>query len=112
MPKVQEGHTMRWQAPPPPAADVAKDTVIPLGQNRVGIAADNIPAGQIGDLWLTGVFNGIPCVEAEVYAQGDLLYWDANAGTITSVAGGNIPAGWAFQNKPAGAATCELKLNG
>ena len=110
MPKVQEGHTIRWQAPP--GVDIQKDTVIPLGQSRVGIAADNIPGGQFGDLWLTGVFNGIPCVAAEVYQQGDPLYWDVGNNVITSVDVGNVPAGWAFQNKPAGVATCELKLNG
>jgi predicted RecA/RadA family phage recombinase len=105
--RVQEGNTMRYTT----VAALAKNAVVPL-TTRVGIAADAIAAAGTGDLWMTGVHNGIPCVAAEVYAQGDALYWAAVPGNITNVQAGNTPAGWAFRAKAAGVATVELKLNG
>ncbi len=83
-----------------PDAAVTAGDVIALGTGRVGIAVNDIAAGALGSLAVTGVFK-VQKINAQLN-QWALVYWDedgnpynrtAGTGCLTGVSGGNIPAG-------------------
>ena len=82
MPKKLEGFTIPVLNPGPVA--MPKDQIISL-TNRIAVAA-------------------------EQYVQGAVLYADIVAQTITTVALGNVPAGFAYEAKAAGETTVRIKL--
>lgn len=68
--------------------------IVPL-VTRIGVAADNIPAGAVGAVAISGVF-GIPKKTSDEYAVGDALYFDKDTegGVVTKTAGeSTVPAG-------------------
>ena len=106
MPKKLEGFTIPVLNPGPVA--MPKDQIISL-TNRIAVAADDIEPLTVGEAWLCGVFD-LTAVAAEQYVQGAVLYADIVAQTITTVALGNVPAGFAYEAKAAGETTVRIKL--
>jgi predicted RecA/RadA family phage recombinase len=104
---VQEGDVLDHTAG---GIAIPSGAVVVMGK-RVGIALADIPALTTGSASVTGVWN-LPKVEAEVFAQGDELYWDDAADRLTKTAADNVMAGYAAAPAGAGVATVNIKING
>ncbi len=78
-----------------PTADVPLGAVVVQG-SLVGIAQRPIPAGAIGALALTGVYD-LPAATGTTASVGASLYWDATAQNATTNPGAGV-------NAPLGAA--------
>lgn len=78
--------------------------VVAIG-TRIGVAACDIPAGFIGSLNLTGIYE-MPC-EAVVFDVGDSLYWAASKLTKTK---GDVCAGVCVEPKLQAAITTKVRL--
>ena len=76
-----------------PTEDVENGAVVDL-KTRIGVAAAPIRAGEQGAVHVVGVF-AMTKAEGEAIAQGDSVYYDAAADTITATESGNTPAGYA-----------------
>lgn len=61
----------------------------------VGVAAKSGAIGEEVEFSLEGVYT-IPKTAAQVYTQGQILYWDDTTKLITSTVGTNKVAGYAF----------------
>ena len=70
-----------------PVADVAVGEVV-VQSELVGVAQSAIPAGQVGSLAVTGVYD-LPVASLTGWAVGDLAYWDNTAKVATETATGN-----------------------
>lgn len=91
---------------------LANGDVVDLA-TRIGVAGDDIPAGETGTVHIVGVFE-IPKA-TEAVTVGQALYWGKMAKNITTEAGGsqaNTPAGWAVAAAAADDATVLVKLLG
>ena len=87
----QRGETIDYT----PTDDLANGDVVDLA-TRIGVAGNDIPAGETGAVHVVGVFE-IPKATGAV-TVGQALYWDKAAENITTAAGSspaNTPAGWA-----------------
>ena len=78
---------------------------------RIGVAASDIPANELGNVHVVGVFS-MTKAEGEELAQGAAVYYDSAAEAITATADGNTPAGYAASPAAATAATVMVKLLG
>lgn len=78
-----------------PASAVVSGQPIVL-VNRVGIAMQDIAADETGSVLMEGVVQ-VNKVSAQAWAQGDPIFWDAGNSLFTTVATGNIIAGFADQ---------------
>lgn len=78
------------------------DSAIVAGQvvsltTRIGVAGTDIPASEVGSLYVKGVFAMPKAASAAIaIAIGAAVYYDASADNITTTAASNIPAGWAI----------------
>lgn len=70
-----------------PGAAVAAGDVVVQG-DLVGIARLNIPAGALGALAVTGVFDFAKATNV-AYSVGALLYWDDADKIVTTTTSGN-----------------------
>lgn len=92
-------------------------SIVKLGADRVGIAASDIPAGELGTLHLCGVFS-CKKAAAAVTLGAKLYYSEANDVVTTasstpgegSTSTANTPVGWAVTAAAADAATVLVKL--
>lgn len=116
---VQQGETMDYKA----AKALHYGDVVNLG-TRIGIAANDIPAGAVGSVRVCGVFE-LPFKAGESAAElpaGTALFWDAEAKAVTAdkpvaeategTAADIIPAGYAFEAVAKGAEKALVKLLG
>lgn len=104
----QRGETIDYTA----TDDLANGDVVNLA-TRIGVAGDDIAAGETGAVHVVGVFE-MPKAAAAV-TVGQALYWDATAENITTAAGSspaNTPAGWAVAAAGSSDATVLVKLLG
>lgn len=81
--------------------------VVPLA-DRIGIALENIAAGDTGTVTLTGAFK-LPAADGAIEV-GAKVYFDAAAGKVTTTATDNIPAGYAIEPKTAAAASIVVRI--
>lgn len=91
---------------------LANGDVVDLA-TRIGVAGDDIPAGETGTVHIVGVFE-IPKATGAV-TVGQALYWDKTAENITTAEGTtpkNTPAGWAVAAAGSSDATVLVKLLG
>ncbi len=103
---VQSGSRMDYS----PDADVFVDQVVVLG-GRIGVAVTDIPAGNLGALAVSGVFQ-LPAVTGEGFLPGEELFWDASVGKVTKDKTGDKPrAGYVFAPKAASVATVDVKID-
>lgn len=111
---VQPGEVMDYVA----TKAVALGDVVNLS-SRIGIAANNINAGEVGAVQVCGVFE-LPRDSGEGavdIACGTALYWDMTNKAITATvpeaeATDKLPAGYAFAAAAKSASTVLVKLLG
>lgn len=108
----QRGETIDYT----PTDDLANGDVVNLA-TRIGVAGDDIAAGETGAVHVVGVFE-MPKATGTV-TVGQALYWDAAAENITTVAStgsdpvvNNVPAGWAVAAAGSSDTTVLVKLLG
>ena len=90
---------------------LANGDVVDLA-TRIGVAGDDIPAGETGTVHIVGVFE-IPKATGAV-TVGQALYWDKAAKKIATgdTESANTPAGWAVAAAGSSDATVLVKLLG
>jgi len=105
-----------------PTEPVEAGQAVVLG-SRIGVAAEDIAAGQTGHVHVAGVF-AMPKAAGEAVAQGAALYYDGSEDVITSspsagAAEGEagktadrVPAGYAAAGAGAADAAVQVKLLG
>lgn len=76
------------------------DSAIVAGQvvsliTRIGVAGTDIPASEVGSLYVKGVFT-MPKAASTAITIGAAVYYDATGDNITTTAVSHIPAGWAI----------------
>lgn len=103
---VQEGEVLDYATG---GAAVAGGAVVLIGK-RIGVVLKDIAANSTGSATVAGVWN-IAKLATDVVAQGDLLYWDAANSRLTTTAGANTLAGFAFAAAGNGATTVQIKIN-
>lgn len=93
-----------------PATDVAAGDVVVLG-DLIGIAKRDIPAGTLGALAVTGVFD-VPKASGAGTAivAGAKVYWDAANKRVTTSADGNEYMGKTVRTAADGHATARVRL--
>jgi predicted RecA/RadA family phage recombinase len=89
---------------------ILSGAVVVMGA-RIGVALVDIPDGQTGSVQVKEVFS-LPKKATDVIGQGDLVYWDATPGEITTTATDNTLAGYAFAAAADGATDVRVDLNG
>lgn len=87
---IQKGNTIDYTNSG--STKIAAGDVVSL-TSRIGIAAGDIPAGEVGALAVEGVFD-IDKAESLAVAVGDAVYFNATSKKITKT-DTDIPAGWA-----------------
>jgi len=81
--------------------------VVPVGADRIGVAGCPILPDAVGSLHVMGVFS-LPKAQADVFAVGAAVKYDAAAGTVSAANG--IPAGWVVKAAKAGETTVDVKI--
>lgn len=89
---------------------------IPFGEvvvlsERCGVACMDIPAGALGTLAISGVYE-MPAETTAAFTVGQTLYWDAAAKAVTTTKAEEnaILAGIAVEPKDEAAATALVRL--
>ena len=101
----QKGEVLDYKA----SAAVKNGEVVSLG-TRIGVAGEDIAAGETGHLHVVGVFEMEKAAGA--VTMGAALYYDATAKNITTTATSNTPAGYAAAPAASGDETVLVKLLG
>jgi predicted RecA/RadA family phage recombinase len=79
---------------PAPVGGVVSSQSLAVGK-IFGVVSETVPAGTVFALWRKGVYS-LPKTNAQAWAQGDALYWDAANSVVTNVNTGSLlPVGWA-----------------
>ena len=91
------------------ATAIASGDVLVIG-TRIAVALNAIPSGSAGSAAVTGVHT-LTKLSTDVVAQGAALYWDAANKRLTTTAGSNTLAGYAFNAAAAGTTAVDIKIN-
>lgn len=91
------------------ATDVNVGDIVPLGSDRVAVAATTALAGEENVYYVGGVV--VEAAAGEAVAIGDVLYWDAANKALTKTATDNTRAGYAV-SATSGAGAVQFVLNG
>lgn len=75
---VQDGKLKSWTNGT--GSDVVAGQLIKQ-ENVLVIAKDAIASGAVGQVYVEGVFSGVPKVSAAVFVFGEKLVWDISANT-------------------------------
>jgi len=102
----QKGETLEYT----PTENMEAGQVIALG-TRIGVAAEAIPANQLGHVHVVGVY-AMAKADGEAIDQGTAVYFDSAAEAITATADGNTPAGYAAAAAATTDGTVLVKLLG
>lgn len=102
----QQGETIDYTA----TAAVKFGDVVSL-TTRVGVAGNDIAAGGVGALHVTGVFVFPKNTDAAI-TLGAAVYWDATNAEITATSTNNIAAGYAIEPAAQADTTVKVKLLG
>ena len=90
------------------AAAIQEGDVVALGARGIGIAGATIDPGEVGSVWVEGVF--IFPKAAGALSLGADVYWDAAAKNVTASDSGNVIAGWAVQVAGASDSSALVKI--
>ena len=101
----QKGEVLDYKA----GTAVKNGEVVSLG-TRIGVAGEDIAAGETGHLHVVGVFE-MEKATGDV-TMGAALYYSATDKKITPTATGNVPAGYPPAPAPRADATALVKLLG
>lgn len=113
---VQDGKIKSWTNDT--SADVVSGQLVKQA-NTLVIAAQDIADGAVGQVYVEGVFSGVPKVSAAVFVFGEKLVWDISANTnagafddsAASPATGDVTgAAIAWVAGANGETTCTIKL--
>lgn len=113
---IQPGNTIDYKNSG--SVKIRYGAVVKLGSDRIGIAASDIEAGELGALHLCGVFTA-PKVTGAV-TIGQKLYYLEASDALTTVASqevesktvSNNPVGWAVYAAASADATVVVRLLG
>lgn len=86
---------------------VSAGDVVIVG-DLIGVAIDDIAAGESGPVAMTGVWN-LPKA-SEALTQGAAVYWDAAAGNVTATATDNTAIGHVTAAAESTDSTCPVRL--
>lgn len=100
----QKGETLDYTA-----TEAVKNGDIVSLNTRIGVAGNDIAAGETGAVHVEGVFE-LPKAAGEI-TLGAAVYWDAENQEISTTESG-IPAGYAVAASDASAAVVLVKLLG
>jgi predicted RecA/RadA family phage recombinase len=106
---VQDGNSIDHT----PGADVAAGEVVVQGE-LVGVAKLDIPAGRLGALAVSGVFDLAKAAGSGVtFSAGDKVYWDASGSVAvaTDGSGANKLVGKAVADAADGDSTVRVRLS-
>lgn len=101
----QRGETLDYTAT---EKAVTNGQVVSLG-GRIGVAGNDIAKGETGALHVTGVFIMEKAASVTV-TMGAALYFDESEEKITTVAAGNVPAGYAAADAETSDATVLVNI--
>ena len=99
---VQDGNAIDYV----PQADTSAGTVVQVGA-IVGVTKNDIKAGEVGALALSGVYEVEKASGAISF--GDFLYWDASGKKVAKT--GSIPFGIAVAAAASADATVRVLIN-
>lgn len=103
---VQEGKTLDYKNSGSSA--IAYGDVVLMG-SLLGVAESDIPAGGLGAVSVSGVYE-LPSDTGTAYAQGDVLYWDATNSKVTKTSTNNTACGHAAAAKASAAASALVRI--
>jgi predicted RecA/RadA family phage recombinase len=104
---IQNGNTLTATL----TGAVASGQLVLLGNgNLPGVASGTYAAGTPGEYAVRGVFEQ-PAAAAATGVTGDVAYWDATAGNVTSTAQGNTKIGAYADTKIANGLVARVLLN-
>jgi predicted RecA/RadA family phage recombinase len=83
--------------------------VVPL-KTFCGVAETDIPAGEVGAVAITKVWD-VPAVSGTVFAAGDILFWSASNKQATLTTTNNTPIGVCVAPKAAGQTVARVKIS-
>jgi len=89
--------------------DLSSGDVIVVG-NTIRVCAVDIANAANGEAYAEGVF-ALDATSADIWADGDALFWDEVTEKLTNATEGNIFAGYAVGLKAALTTTSNVKLN-
>ena len=101
----QKGEVLDYKA----SAAVKNGEVVSLG-TRIGVAGEDIAAGETGHLHVVGVFEMRK--DTDDITMGAALYYSETYKEITTTASGNVPAGYAAAPAASADETVLVKLLG
>ena len=106
---VQPGESMEFTAP---GGGVVSGRPVQIGQLLV-VATVTVAAGERFNGLIEGVITYTK-IGSQAWAEGAIVYWDADPGRFTTVAAGNFRAGVAAEAVGAGAGetTGTVRLDG
>ena len=94
-----------------PATDTPAGAVVALGE-LVGVTRTPIPAGALGSLAVTGVFDITKATgTGTAIPAGENCYWNAGAAQVTTTATGNKLLGKSIQAAGDAAETVRVRLS-
>lgn len=96
------------------ASDIEHFDVVAIG-SRIGIAGADIEAGEVGAVYVEGVFE-LPKTDSTAINAGTVVYWDGTGITASADDGGSpatpyVPAGFATNAAAADDTTVLVKIN-
>jgi predicted RecA/RadA family phage recombinase len=102
---VQDGRVLTFTAPyQRNAGDAAKIGMI------LGVAVNTVANATPGEFAVEGVYT-LPKTAGQALTEGQKVYWDDAAKSITGVATSNLPAGIACAAAAGGDASAVVKIN-
>lgn len=101
----QRGETLDYKNET--GALIEANTILIIG-SRIGVAGTNIPAGAVGSIHVTGVFE-MPKSEQVEIAMGTTVYFDG-AGIVTTA--GDVCAGYCVETSATSSDIVLVKLLG
>lgn len=103
----QKGEVLDYKA----SAAVKNGEVVSL-KTRIGVAGEDIAAGETGHLHVVGVFEMEKATSDVDVAMGVALYYSETDKKITTTDSGNVPAGYAAAPADSADETVLVKLLG
>lgn len=105
---VQEGTNIDYSNSG--ANAIAYGDIVVYG-TRLAVAACDIPAGAVGTVALSGIFE-MPAETTAAFSVGDVVYWDTSnkVVTATQAQSGAITAGLVVEAKAAASDVCLIRI--
>ena len=105
---VQKGESLNYRNK---GSELIRYGEVVVLEERIGVAGIDIPAGSLGTVGVSGVYE-MPAETGTAFQMGQTLWWDTENKrlTATKAADGAILAGYAAEAKAAESAAALCKL--